>query len=171
MRILLIRMHNQREPFTDINVRKAFNHTFDYDSFIKGMLKGRVVRTPGPTPRPLWGYPEDVTGYDYNLDKGKEHLAKAQVKITRPIELHVQTTAEQSIQAGLLLQSDLAKLGIEVRIVKALYPAMTASTKTPETSPDMWIHWVSTYYVDPENWIGEMYDSSNWGHLEGLVLV
>ncbi len=23
----------------------------------------------------------------------------------------------------------------------------------------MWIHWVSTYFVDPENWIGQMYDS------------
>ncbi len=23
----------------------------------------------------------------------------------------------------------------------------------------MWIHWVSTYFVDPENWVGQMYDS------------
>jgi peptide/nickel transport system substrate-binding protein len=23
----------------------------------------------------------------------------------------------------------------------------------------MWVHWVSTYFVDPENWIGQMYDS------------
>ena len=163
MRILLIRMHNQREPFTDINVRKAFNHAFNYDSFIKDILKGQVVRNPGPTPRPLWGYPEDVAGYDYDLDKAKAYLAKAQVKITRPIDLHVQVTGEQSLQAGLLLQSDLAKLGIEVRLVKALFPTLTASTKTPETTPDMWVHWVSTYYVDPENWIGEMYDSLYWG--------
>jgi peptide/nickel transport system substrate-binding protein len=163
MRTLLIRMHNQREPFTDINIRKAFSHAFNYDSFIKDMLKGRVVRNPGPTPRPLWGYPEDVMGYDYDLDKAKAYLAKAQLKVTRPLDLHVQVTGEQSVQAGLLLQSDLAKLGIEVRLVKALFPALTASTKTPETTPDMWIHWVSTYYVDPENWIGEMYDSSNWG--------
>jgi peptide/nickel transport system substrate-binding protein len=163
MRTLLIRMHNQREPFTDLNVSKAFNHAFNYDSFIRDMLKDRVVRNPGPTPRPLWGYPEDVAGYEYDLDKAKAYLAKAQVKITRPLELHVQVTGEQSIQAGLLLQSDLAKLGVEVRLVKALFPALTASTKTPETTPDMWVHWVSTYYVDPENWIGEMYDSSNWG--------
>jgi peptide/nickel transport system substrate-binding protein len=27
----------------------------------------------------------------------------------------------------------------------------------------MWIHWVSTYYADPENWIGEMYSSSRHG--------
>jgi peptide/nickel transport system substrate-binding protein len=163
MRILLIRMHNQREPFTDINVRKAFNHAFNYDSFIKDILKNRVVRNPGPTPRPLWGYPEDVAGYDYDLDKAKAYLAKAHVKITRPLDLHVQVTGEQSLQAGLLFQSDLAKLDIEARLVKALFPTLTASTKTQETTPDMWIHWVSTYYVDPENWIGEMYDSSNWG--------
>jgi peptide/nickel transport system substrate-binding protein len=94
MRTLLIRMHNQREPFTDLNVRKAFNHAFNYDSFIIDMLKGRVVRNPGPTTRPLWGYPEDVTGYGYDLDKAKAYLAKAQVKITRPLELHVQVTGE-----------------------------------------------------------------------------
>ncbi len=49
--------------------------------------RGRVVRNPGPTPRPLWGYPEDVTGYDYDLDKAKAYLAKAQVKITWPISV------------------------------------------------------------------------------------
>ena len=27
----------------------------------------------------------------------------------------------------------------------------------------MWIHWVSTYFVDPENWIGQMYDSQFHG--------
>jgi peptide/nickel transport system substrate-binding protein len=67
-----------------------------------------------------------------------------------------------------LLQSDLAKLGLEVRIVKALFPALTASTKTLETTPDMWVHWVSTYYVASENWIGEKYDSSNCGTWKAL---
>jgi peptide/nickel transport system substrate-binding protein len=27
----------------------------------------------------------------------------------------------------------------------------------------MWVHWVSTYFVDPENWIGQMYDSQFHG--------
>jgi peptide/nickel transport system substrate-binding protein len=75
----------------------------------------------------------------------------------------VQSEFEQTVQAALLLQSDLAKLGIELRVVKSLFPAIVASARTPETSPDMWIHWVSTYYVDPENWLGDIYDSANWG--------
>jgi hypothetical protein len=58
------------------------------------------VRNHGPTPRPLWGYPEDVAGYDYGLDKAKTYLAKAQAKITRPIDLHVQITELTHVYHG-----------------------------------------------------------------------
>ena len=163
MRLFVLRMNNQREPFTDINVRKAFSHAFNYHSFITEILKGKVLRNPGPIPRTLWGYPKDLQGYEFSLDKAKEYLAQAQLKVTRPIEIQILSDQEQTNQAALLLQSDLAKLGIELRPVKSLFPTIVASTKAVETTPDMWIHWVSTYFVDPENWIGEMYDSSNWG--------
>jgi peptide/nickel transport system substrate-binding protein len=163
MRMFVIRMHNQREPFTDINVRKAFSHAFNYESFITDMMKGRVARNPVPIPRPLWGYPKEVMGYEYSLDKAKAYLAKAQIKITRPIDIYVQAPNEPTVQAALLLQSDLAQLGIELRIVKTLFTSIVAATKTVESTPDMWIHWISTYFVDPENWIGEMYDSANGG--------
>lgn len=163
MRFFLLRMHNQREPFTDINVRKAFSHAFNYDSFITDLMKGRVVRNPLPLPRPLWGYPQGVPGYEYDLDKAKAYLAKASVKIARPIEVHVQAPLEPTVQAALLFQSDLAKLGIELKIVKSMFPSIVAATKTLESTPDMWIHWISTYFVDPENWIGEMYDSASGG--------
>jgi peptide/nickel transport system substrate-binding protein len=97
------------------------------------------------------------------LNKAKAYLGQAQVKITRPIEMHIQSEFEQLTQAGLLMQSDLAKLGIELRLVKSLFPTIVASTKTPETTPDMWIYWVGSQYVDPENWLGDSYDSANWG--------
>lgn len=126
-------------------------------------MKGRVVRNPVPHPRPLWGYPQKIAGYEYDLDKAKAYLAKAQVKITRPIEVHVQAPLEPTVQAALLFQSDLARLGIELKIVKSMFPSIVASTKTPESTPDMWIHWISTYFVDPENWMGEMYDSASAG--------
>jgi peptide/nickel transport system substrate-binding protein len=158
-----IRMHNQREPFTDAHVRKALSHAFNYDSFINDVLKGRAIRNPGPLPRSLWGYPKDLTGYSYDLEQAKASLAKAQVKITRPLEIHIQSEFEQTVHAALLFQSDLAKLGIELRVVKSLFPNIVAATKTPETTPDMWIHWVGSHYVDPENWLGDLYDSSNWG--------
>jgi peptide/nickel transport system substrate-binding protein len=27
----------------------------------------------------------------------------------------------------------------------------------------MWVHWVSSYFIDPENWIGQVYDSQFHG--------
>ena len=158
-----IKMHNQREPFTDVHVRKALSDAFNYDSFIQDILQGRGVRNPGPMPRSLWGYPKDLTGYTYDLEQAKAHLAQAQVKITRPLEMHIQSEFEQLTQLGLLMQGDLATLGIELRLVKSLFPNIVASTKSPDTTPDMWIHWVSTYDVDHENWLGDCYDSANWG--------
>ena len=62
MRLFVIRMHNQREPFTDINVRKAFSHAFNYESFIADMMKGRVARNPVPLPVPSGAIPRKLWG-------------------------------------------------------------------------------------------------------------
>jgi peptide/nickel transport system substrate-binding protein len=40
---------------------------------------------------------------------------------------------------------------------------MITNVVKPETCPDMWVHWISTYFVDPENWVGQMYDSQFHG--------
>jgi ABC-type transport system substrate-binding protein len=163
MRIFLIRMHNQRPPFNDVHVRRAISYAFDYDSFINQILKGRVARNPGPIPNTMWGAPKDLKGYTYDLEKAKAELAKASVKIDRPLNIHPMTGYAQTDDAALILQVGLRQIGIQLNIVRETWPTLSAKAKDMNTSPDMWIHWVSTYYADPENWIGEMYSSSRWG--------
>ena len=60
-------------------------------------------------------------------------------------------------------QADLQKVGIKMKIVPSTWAQISSATGKPDTSPDLWIHWVSTYFVDPENWIGQMYDSQFFG--------
>lgn len=163
MRIFLIRMHNQRPPFNDVHVRRAISYAFDYDSFINQILKGRVARNPGPIPNTMWGAPKDLKGYTYDLEKAKAELAKASVKIDRPLNIHPMTGYAQTDDAALILQVGLRQIGIQLNIVRETWPTLSGKAKDMNTSPDMWIHWVSTYYADPENWIGEMYSSSRWG--------
>jgi peptide/nickel transport system substrate-binding protein len=166
MRTFIIRMNNAKSPFDNVNARKCFAHAFNYEGFIQDILKGYAVRNPAPLPGNLWGSPEDVAGYDYDLAKAEEFCDKARAEgadLDRPIELHIQSQLEQTTQAAQLFQSDLLKLGVNVEFVANLWPNLTASTSQPETTPDMWIHWVSTYFVDPENWIGQMYDSQFHG--------
>jgi peptide/nickel transport system substrate-binding protein len=162
MRIFILRMNNKKPPFDNVNARKCFAHAFNYPGFIDEILKGYAVRNPAPVPNNLWGYPKDVVAYDYDLKKAKTFCDKAKAEgapIGRPIEIHIQSQLEQTNQAAQLLQSDLAQIGINLKIISDTWANITTNTAKAESTPDMWIHWVSTYFVDPENWIGQMYDS------------
>ncbi len=161
MRLLVIRMNNTKPPFDNINARKAFAYAFNYKGFIDEIVKGNATRNPAPLPNNIWGYPKDEKGYDFDLAKAKEYFDKALAKgapMKRPIELHVQQPLEQTVQAGQLFQSDLATIGAKLKMVNDTFANLTSISSKAETTPDMWIHWVSTYYVDPDNWIGQMYD-------------
>ncbi len=166
MRTFVIRMNNTKPPFDNLNARLCFAHAFNYMGFITDILGGYATRDPYPMPENLWGIPTDAKGYDYDLKKAKEYLAKAVAEgapMKRPIELHVQSENEQSVQGAQLFQADLAQIGINLKVVGNIWSNLTTAAAKPDTTPDMWVHWVSTYFVDPENWVGQMYDSQFHG--------
>jgi peptide/nickel transport system substrate-binding protein len=166
MRVMVLRMNNKKAPFDNLNFRLAMSHAFNYKGFIDGVLKGYAVRNAGPIPVNLWGSPKDLPPYDFNLDTAKEFLAKAKAEgapVEREIEIHIQQHLAQTTQAAQILQQGLRKIGINLRIVANLWPQLVASTAKAETTPDMWVHWVSSYFIDPENWIGQVYDSQFHG--------
>jgi peptide/nickel transport system substrate-binding protein len=166
MRVMVLRMNNKKPPFDNLNFRLAMSHAFNYKGFIDGVLKGNAVRNPGPIPFNLWGAPKDLAAYDFNVDKAKEFLAKAKVEgapVDREIEINIQEHLAQTTQAAQILQQGCRKVGINLKIVPNLWPQLIASTAKSDTTPDMWVHWVSSYFIDPENWIGQMYDSQFQG--------
>ncbi|MDA7948559.1 MAG: ABC transporter substrate-binding protein [Hyphomicrobiaceae bacterium] len=166
MRIFLFRMNNKKPPFDNVHVRRCLSHAFDYDGFNKIVLKGFVERNPGPIPNGLWGIPEDIKGYTYDLEKAKAECDKARAQgadLDREFEIHTLAELEQTVQAAQLFQSALTKLGLKVRIVPGTWPVLSAAAAKPDTAPELWVFWISTYFVDPENWIGQMYDTSFHG--------
>jgi ABC-type transport system substrate-binding protein len=163
MRIKMFQINTTRAPLNDVHVRRALNYAFDYDGFNVDILEGLVERNPTPIPNTMWGSPKDVEGYEYDLDKAKEELAKASVTIDRPLEIAYLTGFEQTEQAATVLQNGLRRLGIESSVVGIPWPVIVERFADPETTPDISSYWISTYYADPHNWIGEMYHSGNRG--------
>ncbi len=166
MRVMVIRMNNSKPPFDNKDFRKCVSYAFNYKGFISGILKDYAVRNAGPIPKNLWGAPQELQGYTYDLAKAREHCDKARAAgapINRKLEIHIQSQLEQTTQAAQLLQSDMRKIGLNLEIVANQWSNLTSLTGKADTTPDMWVHWVSTYFVDPENWIGQMYDSQFHG--------
>ena len=170
MRIFLFTMNTKKPPLDNVHVRRAISYAFNYYGFIAQILSGISKRNPGPLPSTMWGYPPDLQAYSYDLAKAKEELEKARqqgANLDAEIEFMALAGTEETVQAALLLQSELRKLGLKMKINTATFYSITGMTSKPDSTPAMWAHWVSTYYVDPDNWIGQMYHSDFHGTWKG----
>ncbi|MBC7107624.1 MAG: PKD domain-containing protein [Methanomassiliicoccales archaeon] len=63
--------------FSDINIRKAFVHAFDYETFIESTLFGTGIQARGAIPKDMFGYNESVPLFEYNLTKAAYYLTQA----------------------------------------------------------------------------------------------
>ncbi len=64
------------EFFSDINVRKAFLHAFDRETYKKDVFNGLVIMPTSPNVEGL-AYHKDVPVYEFDLEKSKEYIKKA----------------------------------------------------------------------------------------------
>jgi peptide/nickel transport system substrate-binding protein len=156
MRIFYSIIHNGREPMNDINFRKALSYSFDYDGFNKNILSDSVARDPVPLPNNIWGAPKDVKGYTYDIEKAKEHLAKM-ANPPREITIGALAGYQQTEQAAALLQAGLNKIGIKSKIGAEPWSVVSNKMRDEKQMFDLLFLWKSTYYADPNNWVGEMY--------------
>lgn len=157
MRVFYFAMHNGRAPLDDLNFRKALMHAFDYDGYINEIMQGTVARNATIVPNNLWGVP-DVEPYTYDLDKAREYLAKVEKPI-RTLRIGTLAGFSETEQAAALLQNALNQLGINAEIESAPWPVVSSNMQDPNTMYDMVPLWKSTYYADPNNWVGELYGS------------
>jgi peptide/nickel transport system substrate-binding protein len=63
--------------FSDINVRKAFAHCFDHETFLKDAWLGFATTPNSPVPKGLPYRDDTVPIYEYNIDKAREYFKKA----------------------------------------------------------------------------------------------
>jgi peptide/nickel transport system substrate-binding protein len=63
--------------FTDIDVRKGFNHAFDWETYIDDALMGEAEQRGSPVLEGLPFYDPDASMYSLDLAKAEEHLRAA----------------------------------------------------------------------------------------------
>lgn len=173
MRSFFIRLNYIRPPTSNVHFRRALSYAFPYKEFIEKAMLNNVVRSQGgPLPNLMWGWPKDLKIYETDMKKAKEELDIAKKELSsedfnRPITIRALRGFTTTKIAALYLQSVATELGLKMNVQEEEWTVLTSAVRDPKTTHDIWIHWISAYYLDPDNWIGRQYSKAYHGALFG----
>jgi peptide/nickel transport system substrate-binding protein len=124
------------EKFKDKRVRQAISYAINQKSIIDGVLLGLGTPCTGPFPPESWAYNHDVKGYPYDPEKAKALLAEAGWKDKDgdgylvkdgkrfTFTILINQANDQRKKTGEIMQQDLRKVGIEVKLTTLEWQAM-----------------------------------------------
>ena len=143
-----------------MKVRQAISYAVDYKGIIDGILLGQGVQMRGDVPVGLWGHDDSAMQYSYDPDKAKAMLAEAGVKDLTLGYLYAKTDPNWE-NIGLVLQQNLAPLGIKVEMQENAYPTMR--DKLNKGDFDIAVGNWTPDYADPSMFMNFWFDSKLHG--------
>jgi peptide/nickel transport system substrate-binding protein len=160
-------MNNMKKPLDNVKVRQAIAYAFDYQQALQ--IAPGAVRLPGPLPDGMWGA-LSAPAYDTNIDKAKSLLAEAGVQPGTVTLDFGSLGGPASVQTkiGLLLQAQLAKIGITVNITNYAWADILAQSTKPETTKAFYAIQLAADYADPDALLYQGWDSAGHGSWSGM---
>ncbi|MCM2442878.1 peptide ABC transporter substrate-binding protein [Agrobacterium vitis] len=152
------------DPMGNLLVRQAISHAINRKSIIEAAFLGYadVASQFGIGSHFV---NKDIVGYDYNVAKAKELLAKA--GFPQGFSTKIQAAASDTNKIVLqIMQADLAKVGIQAKI-ELLTGAASNKAETGWGS-GMWYH-TSSVYVDVAMQMSSMFPKGLTGGVLGLT--
>jgi len=146
--VIYISLNCELPPFNDARVRRAMNHAVDKQRILKTMLNRGSVAHGLLTPVNK-SYNEKMAPYPYDPDKARELLAEAGYAKGFETELVVAADSELFMKAALVVQRDLAAVGVKVEFKKIQGQALYIGQKRKTVSMEVW-DW-SPNFSDPED--------------------
>lgn len=119
-------MNTTKKPFDNLLVRQAINHALNKKSYIDAIYLGNATVAKNPIPPTIWSYNDAVKDYEYSIEKAKALLAKAGFPNGFETEIWTLPVARpynpNGKKMGELMQADLAKVGIKVKLLTFDWP-------------------------------------------------
>nr|WP_245719449.1 glutathione ABC transporter substrate-binding protein [Pelagirhabdus alkalitolerans] len=150
----------QKEPFDDPQVRQAISMAINKDAIIEDLYGGAGVPAIGPLAPEVFGYDENVSGLEYDVDQARELLADAGYEDGFETTIWTNDSRER-IDAATVVQDELADLGIDVEIEIVEWGAYLENTAAGEH--DMFVLGWSTVTGDADYGMYPLFHSDNFG--------
>ncbi len=142
-----IEMNNKMAPFDNKLVRQAFSYAAPYEAVLKDVFLGlgRQEKSPIADIYPLW------TGqfwhYETNLDRAKQLLEQAKFDFSQSVPLFYDAGSPYDGEVAILMQSNLAKIGVKVQLNKT--PTATYYAQLVKRAYPFFFFFDSAFVPDP----------------------
>lgn len=150
-------MNVTKKPFDNILVRKAVNHALNRKLYLDAIYHGTGIIASNPVPPALWSYDKTLVDYDYNVEKARALMKKAGLEngfetemITLPVTRPYNPDGKKM---GELMQADLAKIGIKVKLVSFDWPTFL---KKARSGDQQMIQFGWTGNNDPDTFLNDL---------------
>jgi len=148
-------MNNLHKPFDNVKVRQAVAYAIDKKAIADAFYAGLGQVATNPMPPTLWGFNKDVQGYPYDPAKAKELLKEAGFPNGFSTTLWAMPVARpympQPTEIAQAIQTDLAKVGIQAKIVT--YDWATYLAKGENGEHDMYLLGWTGDNGDPDDFL------------------
>ncbi|MCK3654474.1 peptide transporter [Pasteurellaceae bacterium Macca] len=121
MNIGYITLNQRKAPLDNKKVRQALNYAVNKKAILQSVYQGAGIEAKNPLPPTIWGYNNEISGYDYNPEKAKALLKEAGLEkgfdtelwampVSRPYNPNARRMAE-------MIQADWKAIGVNAKIV------------------------------------------------------
>jgi len=165
-------INNKIPPTDDIHFRRAMAYATDYETVITHIFPG-AFQARGPVPQNLPGADPTVYQFHRDLDKAREELALSEYDPREhEVELHWIAEVPDEEKVALLFMSNMAEIGIRIRVVKVPWMSVVEEMGALETSPHIVTIFDSSHYPEAGSLIESRYHSNSaptWEQNEWLL--
>lgn len=108
-------MNTSKEPFNNVEFRRAIDLAIDEESIVKAVFRGTAVYTPGPvTPKQKYFDDSDILPR-YNKEEAIKKLEELGIEKGAKFSIHV-VDNKARIDTATIIQNQLKEVGIELEI-------------------------------------------------------
>lgn len=136
LNVSYVAFNTSKKPFGNLKVRAALNLAMNQKSYLDIIYKSQAVAAKNPIPPTMWSYNKKIPEHKYDVVAAKKLLAEAGYPNGFQTELWTLPVSRPYLpngkKLGELIQADLAKVNVKVKLVTFDWPTYLEKSKKGE---------------------------------------
>ncbi len=136
LNVSYIAFNTEKKPFDQLKVREALSLAMNQKSYLDVIYKAQGTAAKNPIPPTMWSYNHKTAETPYDIEKAKTLLKEAGFANGFETELWTLPVSRPYLpngkKLGEMVQADLAKIGVKVKLVTFDWPTYLEKSKKGE---------------------------------------